>query len=60
MMARAFAGAGAKRVYILGRRIATLDTAASQHPSIVPLVYDVTSKPALQEAVDNITKETDT
>lgn len=57
MMGRAFVGAGAKRVYILGRRIATLETAASQHPSIIPLECDVTFKPSLQKAVDTITKE---
>lgn len=57
MMAQTFAGAGAKRVYILGRRIANLENVASQHPSITPLICDVTSKPSLQDAVDTITKE---
>lgn len=57
VMAQAFAGAGAKRVYILGRRIANLENVASQHPSITPLICDVTSKPSLQNAVDTITKE---
>ena len=57
VMAQAFAGAGAKKVYILGRRIANLENVASQHRSIIPLVCDVTSKPSLQNAVDTITKE---
>ena len=56
-MARAFAGAGAKRVYILGRRAKILESAASHHPNIIPVVCDVTSKAALQEAVDQVTKE---
>lgn len=57
VMAQTFAGAGAKRVYILGRRIANLENVASQHPSITPLICNVTSKPSLQNAVDTITKE---
>lgn len=57
MMARALAGAGAKRVYILGRRQATLEAAVTAHPSICPLVCDVTSKNSLQAAVDTISNE---
>ncbi|RFU26922.1 Nucleoside-triphosphate phosphatase, partial [Scytalidium lignicola] len=57
IMARAFAGAGAKRVYILGRRAKKLESAASHHPNIIPVICDVTSKAALQEAVDQVTKE---
>ncbi|KAI0403154.1 short chain dehydrogenase [Xylaria palmicola] len=56
MMAKALSGAGAK-VYILGRRVSTLEAAASSHPNIVPLVCDVTSKASLQGAVDRITAE---
>ncbi|KAI1497738.1 short chain dehydrogenase [Biscogniauxia marginata] len=41
------AGAGAKKVYILGRRKEVLEAAASSHPAIAPL-----------SAVDVITKET--
>ncbi|KAI2626987.1 short-chain dehydrogenase [Hypomontagnella submonticulosa] len=57
MMAKALAGAGAKKVYILGRRQATLETAATAHPSISPIVCDVTSKESLQAAVDVIARE---
>jgi len=57
IMARAFAGAGAKRVYILGRRAEKLESAASSHPNIIPMICDVTSKAALQEAVDQVTKD---
>ncbi|KAK6075014.1 short chain dehydrogenase reductase family [Seiridium cupressi] len=51
MMARALAGAGAKKVYIL-------EQAAKDHSSLNPLECDVTSKESLQSAVDTITKET--
>ncbi|KAI0143669.1 short-chain dehydrogenase [Xylariaceae sp. FL1272] len=57
MMAKALAGSGAKKVYILGRRQAVLKEAASAHPSISPLVCDVTSKDSLQSVVDIISKE---
>ncbi|KAF7548503.1 hypothetical protein G7Z17_g7009 [Cylindrodendrum hubeiense] len=57
MMARALAGAGAKKVYILGRRQATLEAAATAHSSISPVACDVTSKESLQVAVDTITKD---
>ncbi|TGJ81256.1 hypothetical protein E0Z10_g7512 [Xylaria hypoxylon] len=54
VMSKALASAGAK-VYILGRRVSTLEAAASSHPNIIPLVCDVSSKDSLQSAVDNIT-----
>ena len=57
MMAKTLAGAGAKKVYILGRRKATLEAAASEHPNLAPLQCDVSSKESLQSAVDVITKE---
>ncbi|KAI8630242.1 short-chain dehydrogenase [Xylariaceae sp. FL1651] len=57
MMAKALAGSGAKKVYILGRRAATLEAAAAAHSSISPLVCDVTSKESLQAAVDVISGE---
>ncbi|KAH8659787.1 short-chain dehydrogenase [Xylariales sp. PMI_506] len=57
MMARALAGAGAKKVYVLGRRLAALEAAAASHPSIIPLVCDVALKESLQAAVDIIAKE---
>ncbi|KAK9794172.1 putative Short chain dehydrogenase [Seiridium cardinale] len=58
MMARALAGAGAKKVYVLGRRQNVLEQAAKDHSSLSPLECDVTSKESLQSAVDTITKET--
>ncbi|KAK4234953.1 gluconate 5-dehydrogenase [Achaetomium macrosporum] len=58
-MARALAANGAKRVYILGRRLDVLQRAAKEHyPSIfVPIQCDVTSKDSLQAAVDKIASE---
>ncbi|KAI0013557.1 short chain dehydrogenase [Xylariaceae sp. FL0662B] len=57
-MAKALAGAGAKKVYILGRRKNTLETAATAHPSITPVECDVTAKESLQAAVDFVAKDT--
>ncbi|KAK3367874.1 hypothetical protein B0H63DRAFT_515612 [Podospora didyma] len=59
-MAQALASNGAQKVYILGRRLEVLKTAAaSSNPSIlVPIQCDVTSKDSLQAAVDQITRET--
>ncbi|KAI1827235.1 short-chain dehydrogenase [Xylaria intraflava] len=57
MMAKVLASSGAKKVYILGRRANVLEAAASSHPSISPIVCDVTSKASLQNAVDIITAE---
>jgi NAD(P)-dependent dehydrogenase (short-subunit alcohol dehydrogenase family) len=57
MMSRALVGAGAKKVYILGRRKEVLDQAAAEHESLIPLECDVSSKDSLQAAVDTITKE---
>ncbi|KAI1781342.1 short chain dehydrogenase [Hypoxylon cercidicola] len=56
-MAKGLAGAGAKKVYILGRRLDVLETAAKAHPSIVPVQCDITDKASLQSAVDLVTKE---
>jgi NAD(P)-dependent dehydrogenase (short-subunit alcohol dehydrogenase family) len=57
-MARALAINGASRVYLLGRRLDILTTAASSHPSIfVPIQCDVTSHASLQSAVDQITTQ---
>ncbi|KAK7744840.1 MCM DNA helicase complex subunit [Diatrype stigma] len=57
-MAKALASAGAKKVYILGRRKSALEKAAAQHKSFAPIECDVTSKNSLQSAVEAITKET--
>ncbi|OTB05907.1 hypothetical protein M426DRAFT_259742 [Hypoxylon sp. CI-4A] len=58
MMAKALAGAGAKKVYLLGRRKEVVEASAAEHPAFAPLVCDITSKESLQSAVDFITKET--
>ncbi|ORY55248.1 short chain dehydrogenase [Pseudomassariella vexata] len=58
MMAKALANAGAKKVYILGRRKDKLDAAASETPALIPLECDVTSKESLQSVVDFITIDT--
>ncbi|KAI0835666.1 short chain dehydrogenase [Hypoxylon sp. FL0890] len=57
VMAKALAGAGAKKVYILGRRREHLEKAAALHPSIVPVQCDITNKASLQSAVDFVTKD---
>ncbi|KAI1501368.1 short-chain dehydrogenase [Biscogniauxia marginata] len=56
-MARALAFNGARKVYILGRRLELLKTAAKEHSSLVPLQCDVTSKQDLQSVVDHITAD---
>ncbi|KAI1099148.1 NAD(P)-binding protein [Jackrogersella minutella] len=57
MMAKALAGAGAKKVYLLGRRKAVIESSAAQNPSFVPIVCDITLKASLQSAVDFITND---
>ncbi|KAI0898587.1 NAD(P)-binding protein [Annulohypoxylon nitens] len=57
MMAKALAGAGAKKVYLLGRRKAVVESSAAQHPCFTPIVCDITSKESLQSAVDFITND---
>ncbi|KAI0889659.1 NAD(P)-binding protein [Annulohypoxylon maeteangense] len=57
MMAKALAGAGAKKVYLLGRRKAVVESAAAQNPIFTPIVCDITSKESLQSAVDLITND---
>jgi NAD(P)-dependent dehydrogenase (short-subunit alcohol dehydrogenase family) len=56
-MTRALAFNGAKKVYIIGRRLEKLEEAAKEHDSIIPVQGDVTSKTDLQAAVDRITSE---
>ncbi len=58
MMAKALATAGARKVYILGRRKSALEKAAAQNERLIPLECDVTEKESLQSAVDTITKDT--
>ncbi|KAI1762227.1 short chain dehydrogenase [Hypoxylon sp. FL1150] len=57
MMAKGLASAGAKKVYILGRRQDALETAAKAHASIVSVQCDVADKASLQSAVDFVTKD---
>ncbi|KAJ5161549.1 NAD(P)-binding protein [Penicillium capsulatum] len=56
-MARALAFHGARRVYLLGQRLEILQSAAWEHPSMVPVQCDVTSKSDLQAAVDRVSGE---
>ncbi|KAI2613264.1 NAD(P)-binding protein [Hypoxylon sp. NC1633] len=56
-MVRGLVGAGAKKVYILGRRRDVLDKAAAEHPNIVPVQCDIADKASLQSAVDFVTKD---
>lgn len=57
MMTRALAFNGAKKVYIIGRRLEKLEESAKEYESIIPVQGDVTSKENLQTAVDRITNE---
>ncbi|RYP19567.1 hypothetical protein DL765_003294 [Monosporascus sp. GIB2] len=57
MMTKALVGAGAKKVYILGRRKDVLEEAAALHPSIIPVECDVSTKSSLQAAVDFVAKD---
>ena len=58
-MAKALAQHGAKRVYIIGRRLDKLQGAAkqSQFGNIIPLQGDVTSKESLDQMVNQIKQE---
>ncbi|KAJ9156830.1 NAD(P)-binding protein [Coniochaeta hoffmannii] len=57
-MAKALMANGAKKVYILGRRMEILEAAAREIPGLVPVQCDVTSKESLQAAVDKIATDT--
>ncbi|KAL9082945.1 MAG: hypothetical protein Q9165_008726 [Trypethelium subeluteriae] len=56
-MARSLALNGARKVYLLGRRLDVLKKASEEHSSLTPLQCDVTSKEDLQSAVDHIAAE---
>ena len=61
LAAHALVAAGAKTVYILGRRSGTLQNCkdSSLRPeAIVPIVCDVSSKKSLHDAVEQVKKET--
>lgn len=58
MITKAFVQNGAAKVYITGRRKEKLDEAAKLHPSIVPIVGDVTSKESLMEVAAQVQRET--
>ncbi|CEL01840.1 hypothetical protein ASPCAL01416 [Aspergillus calidoustus] len=59
VISRALATNGAKRVYILGRRLNALHETASTHPEIIiPIVADVTDPTSLTAAADRIREET--
>jgi NAD(P)-dependent dehydrogenase (short-subunit alcohol dehydrogenase family) len=59
MMAKALAINGAKKVYIIGRRLDKLEAAAkeSQTGNIIPLQGDVTSKESLEKCAEHIRNE---
>ncbi|EFY85934.1 hypothetical protein J3459_017353 [Metarhizium acridum] len=60
IIAHALVANGAKRVYILGRREASLETtkSTSSHPeNITPVVCDVTSKESLRAAADKVRQD---
>lgn len=57
-MTRALAANGARKVYILGRRLEVLEKATAEFPGVVvPHQADVTSKADLQAVVDRIKAE---
>ena len=57
MMTKALVGAGARKVFILGRRREVLEKAAKAYTSIVPVVCDIGVKASLQSAVDYVAHE---
>ncbi|KUI62770.1 Secoisolariciresinol dehydrogenase [Cytospora mali] len=57
-MAEALAVNGARKVYILGRRLEVLKESAAKYPDImVPIACDVTSKESIQSAVDQVSQD---
>lgn len=57
MMAQALASNGARKVYILGRRLEKLDQTAQDYDNIVPVKTDVTKKISLKAAADRVLSE---
>ncbi|KAI0450756.1 short chain dehydrogenase [Xylaria acuta] len=59
MITKALVANGAAKVYILGRRMNTLQEAATSigNPNVVPVTCDVTSVEALKEAASQIEQE---
>ncbi len=57
MMAKALAANGAKKVYIIGRRLDKLQAATGESPNIIPLQGDVTDKQSLETLVAQIKQE---
>ncbi|KAH8905252.1 NAD(P)-binding protein [Coniochaeta sp. PMI_546] len=58
-MAHSLAANGARKVYILGRRLETLEQCASSSPSgsIVPIQCDITSKEDIEKAATRVADE---
>lgn len=57
MMARALASNGAKRVFIIGRRLDKLQEAAEGYDNITPIQGDVTDKAALKGIAEKVATE---
>jgi NAD(P)-dependent dehydrogenase (short-subunit alcohol dehydrogenase family) len=57
MISRTLLAYGASKVYILGRRLATLTAASTANLGLIPLQCDITSKESLQAAVDHVTRD---
>ncbi|KAL8289810.1 hypothetical protein RB597_001443 [Gaeumannomyces tritici] len=59
LMTQALVANGASKVFILGRRMQVLETAAAgSEGKIVPIQCDVTSKASIQAAVDKVAADT--
>lgn len=61
MMARALALNGASKVFIIGRRLESLEKTAASVPTgnIIPVQGDVTCKASLQQAYEKVSSQTD-
>ena len=58
-MARALAVNGASKVFVIGRRMVSLESVAKSHDAIVPIQGDVTSKESLDNMVAQVKKHVD-